>query len=283
MQDKTVVVTGCSSGIGLAAARYLHTHGWKVAPTARKDADLDRLHKEGYRPVHLDVAMPGSVDQASSEILELFNGTVGAVVNNAGMGQPGAIEDLSREALRYQFEVNVLGLQDLTNRFIPTFRRQGYGRIVNISSVLGLVSLPFMGAYSATKFALEALSDALRMELHGSGITVSLVEPGPIRTRFGENAVTYGKKYLNFESSRFSHGYKRHMHSEPPGKGRDEDRFTLGPETVAQKIYHALSSSRPYRRYPVTVPAYIGMFIRRAAPAALIDHIMYKHQVNRHR
>ncbi len=156
----------------------------QVVPTARKAEDLQRLRENGFEPVELDVADSDSVQRAADEVLRRVDGRLGALVNNAGFGQPGAMEDISRDVLRYQFEVNVFGMQELTNRCIPVFRQQGRGRIVNISSVVGRVSLPFLGSYSATKFAMEAISDALRMELRDAGIAVSLVEPGPIATSF---------------------------------------------------------------------------------------------------
>ena len=168
---KNVLVTGCSSGIGLATARVLRGRGWNVIPTARKREDLDALRADGFTPVELDVADAESVKRAAARALEIFGGRIGGVVNNAGFGQAGAVEDLSREVLRYQFEVNFFGAHDLTNRFIPIFRKQGWGRIVNISSVLGRVVIPFYGSYCATKFAMEALSDALRVELCDSGVS----------------------------------------------------------------------------------------------------------------
>ena len=184
---KTVLVTGCSSGIGLATARLLRDRGWQVAPTARKTADLDMLRAEGFDPIALDVTDSASIADAASAVLARFGGQLGAIVNNAGFGLTSAIEDAPRAMLRDVFEVNVFGLQELTARFIPLFRKQGYGRIVNVSSVLGELSLPFAGVYSASKFAVEALSDALRRELFDSGIAVSVVQPGPIETRFSEN------------------------------------------------------------------------------------------------
>jgi len=274
------MVTGCSSGIGYVTAKELRKAGWFVVPTARKEKDLEHLRSEGFSPVFLDIADGASVEQAFDECLKIMDNKVGAVVNNAGFGQPGAMEDISRAALEQQFAVNVIGLQDLTNRFVPIFRKQGFGRIVQISSVLGRLSLPFLGAYSATKFAVEAMADAMRIELSDSGITISLIEPGPIRTRFGANSVASGRKELDFEKGKFGQGYEKHM----PEDWEDEykDSFTLEPEAVAEKIRHALESSHPKIRYPITVPAYVGSFMSHFAPAWLIDHILYKRQFHRY-
>ncbi len=273
VHPRSALVTGCSSGIGLATARGLRARGWTVYPTARRDDDLARLRADGFEPIRLDLADSSSVLAAAAEALRLGNGALGAVVNNAGFGQPGALEDLSREALRRQFEVNVFGLQELTNRLLPAFRRQGGGRVVNVSSVLGRLSLPFMGAYSASKFALEALSDALRVELTGTGIAVAIVEPGPIATAFHENASRAGQTHLAGVDSRFAEDYRLQLAAR--GERRTlSDRFRLGPEAVAHAIAHALESSRPRARYPVTVVAHWGALMARVAPVALMDAVM---------
>ncbi len=273
VQARTALVTGCSSGIGLATAQVLRAAGWQVFPTARKPADLEQLRTAGFTPVALDVAEAESVRVAAAEVLALCGGQLGALVNNAGYGQPGALEDLSRTALREQFETNIVGLQDLTNQFIPLFRRQGWGRIVNVSSVVGRLPLPLMGAYSASKFALEALSDCLRLELRGSGVAVSIIEPGPIDTEFRTNASAAGWKHLaDLKASHFAGYYRRN--AEQPDRPKARDRYALPPEAVAAKILHALASSHPRTRYPVTLVAWAGGFLRRVAPDALVDRLL---------
>lgn len=276
VDNKTVFVTGCSSGIGLATAEMLRENGWTVFPTARKSADLESLREAGFDAVELDVASSESVESAVAIVLEKTGGQLGAVVNNAGFGMPGAIEDLTRDAMRYQFEVNLFGLQELTNRLIPVFRKQGYGRIVNVSSVVGRLSLPFMGIYSASKFALEAVSDALRVELSLDGIGVSLVEPGPIQTSFSTNCAGQGEQKLDTAGSQFGAAYKQYFAKRHNG-GMSEDRFRLPPEAVAEKIFHALESPRPKIRYCVTIPAYLGSWAARFVPAGLIDRLMIGH------
>lgn len=276
LENRTVLVTGCSSGIGRATVELLRAKGWAVFPTARKAEDLALLREAGFDAVELDVASSESVAAVVETVLRKTGGKLGAVVNNAGFGMPGAIEDLTRDAMRYQFEVNLFGLQELTNRLIPVFREQGYGRIVNVSSVVGKLSLPFMGIYSASKFALEAVSDALRVELSQDGIGVSLVEPGPIQTSFSTNCAGQGEAKLDTVGSKFGGAYKQYFAKRRNG-GMSEDRFRLPPEAVANKILHALESPRPKIRYCVTLPAYFGSWAARFVPAAVIDHVMVGH------
>lgn len=272
--SKSALVTGCSTGIGAAAAQLLRDRGWTVHPTARKPEDLERLRADGFDPICLDVADSASVQAAADEALERMGGRPGALVNNAGYGQPGALEDLSRDAMRAQFEVNVFGMQELTNRFIPHFREQGAGRIVNVSSVVGRISLPFLGIYSATKFAMEAMSDALRVELCDSGIAVSLVEPGPIITHFRQTCVTKADDHLEHDESAFRALYANEIERRRKQPVDKKKPFAKPPEAVATAILHALDSRRPKRRYCITVPAYAGAILRRVAPDALIDGVL---------
>ena len=272
---KNVLVTGCSSGIGRATAELLRNAGWTVFPTARKTADLDALKKAGFTAIELDINSSESIDRAIKHLLQETDGTLQALVNNAGFGMPGAIEDLTRDAMRAQFETNLFGLQELTNKLIPTLRKNKSGRIVNVSSVVGRLSLPFMGIYSASKFALEGLSDALRIELSQDHIRVSLIEPGPIQTQFSTNCATQGEEQLPIEKSRFKTAYKNYFKQRRNG-GTSNDRFRLPPEAVAKKILHAIESPRPKIRYCVTVPAYLGDWAARFVPRTLLDHLMIR-------
>src|SRR5579863_6839078 len=179
MVSRSVLITGCSSGIGLAAAGLMKVRGWRVVASARKTEDVARLRSAGFDAVQLDVADPDSIGQALTEACALV-GELDALVNNAGIAIPGAVEDLTRENLQRQFDVNFFGTLDLTRRVLPGMRGRGHGRIVIIGSILGRVAMPWRGAYSASKFALEGATDTLRLELHGSGISVSLVDPGQI-------------------------------------------------------------------------------------------------------
>jgi NAD(P)-dependent dehydrogenase (short-subunit alcohol dehydrogenase family) len=270
---KSVLVTGCSSGIGRATALLLRESGWHVRPTARSERDLEVLKEEGFTPLALDLADPDSVARAAAETLELFEGSIGALVNNAGFAQFGAVEDVGRADLRRQFEVNLFGMQQLTNHFVPLFRKQGWGRIVNISSVYGRVTAPMVGAYCASKYAMEALSDALRMELRGSGVALSLIEPGAIRTDFRRNAAEQAERSLDLQAAEFKTRYSRIIKRKEDHPDRPR-RFSLPPEAVAKKIRHALESRRPKARYCVTIPAHIAAFLRRAAPTSLLDRIL---------
>ena len=279
VQKRSALVTGCSSGIGLATARLLRDRGWQVVPTARKDEDLDRLRTDGFEPVRLDVGDAASVAEAAGRALELMGGAIGGLVNNAGFAQPGALEDVGRDALRLQFEVNVFGAMDLARCVIPVMRRQGWGRIVNISSVLGRVAIPFNGSYCATKFALEALSDALRVELWASGIGVILVEPGPIVSRFRSNAAAQARSSLDLDRARYSAFYRREI-DRRIAQQKKPDFLTRQPEDVARKVLHALESRRPRRRYCVTLPAYAGALLSRFAPAAFLDWVNLRKRSN---
>lgn len=275
INPKTVLVTGCSSGIGLATARLLRERGWQVIPSARKPADLDMLRAEGFDPVALDVTDSASIADAADTVMKRFGGQLGAVVNNAGFGLAAAVEDAPRAMLRDVFEVNVFGLQELINRFIPLFRKQGYGRIVNVSSVLGELSLPFAGVYSASKFAVEALSDALRRELFDSGVAVSIIQPGPIETKFSENLAYRTERYPANPASPFAEFYKEAIATRKTGTAHHTaEAFSKPPEAVAEKILRCLESRRPPIRARVTVVAHFVTFVRRALPVALVDAVM---------
>ncbi len=274
VSEKVAVVTGASTGIGRATARMLKGRGWRVFPTARNRTDLDLLRGEGFQPVELDLSDPDSVEYAAKEVLELSQGVLGAVVNNAGYGQPGALEDLSRTALRKQFETNVLGTLDFTNRFIPVLRAQKSGRIVLVSSVVGRIVIPFLGAYSASKFALEAIGDGLRVELGPAGISVSLVEPGPIKTNFRKRVVSEAARGLEMRNSVFAKNYARELSEPERTYTRPTDIFQKPPEAVAQKIVHALESPYPHVRYPVTGVAWFGSFAARFLPARFKDWML---------
>lgn len=270
VESKTVLITGCSSGIGRATADLLRANGWVVAPTARTQEDLDLLRNDGFIPVPLDLADEASVKTAAEQTLDLFDGRLGALVNNAGFALAGAMEDIGREALRHQMEVNFIGVQDLTNRLIPRLRLQGWGRIVNVSSVYGRVAAPLVGSYCASKFALEAATDALRIELWSTGVGVSLIEPGAIITEFRNNAAEIAAEQLDPQSSRFGNAYDRKITRKKKRQPK-ADFFRKTPSAVAEKIQHALQSGHPRRRYGVTPAATLVALLRRFAPDALLD------------
>jgi NAD(P)-dependent dehydrogenase (short-subunit alcohol dehydrogenase family) len=270
MTDRSILITGCSSGIGLAAARVLRGRGWQVLATARRDGDLDRLKAEGFDPLPLELADPASIAACAEAALARTDGRLFALFNNAAYGQPGAVEDIRADVLRRQFEVNVIGTHDLTQRLLPTMRRAGRGRVVNCSSVLGLVAAPWRGAYCASKFALEGLSDALRLELKGSGVHVSLIEPGPIRTRFIENAMAAAHANVDIAGSVHRETYARVIAGMERG---GKQLFKLEPEAVAAKLVHAVESARPKTRYYVTTPTYVAAYLKRLLPTRLMDRL----------
>lgn len=273
VQSRSVLVTGCSSGIGAATALLLRDAGWQIFPTARKPEDLEALRAQGFVPIALDVAEAASVERAVQELLGRTGGTLGALVNNAGFCQAGALEDVTRDALRAQFEANLFGLHQLTRALLPIFRRQGFGRIVNVSSVLGRISSPMLGAYCASKFALEGLSDALRIELWNSGIWIALVEPGAILSRFRQNAAEALDRTVDRSQSGFGDIYA-HEIERRRRQVKKPDWVTRPPEEVARKILHALESRRPRRRYRVTLPAHLAELAVRFIPQAWTDPLL---------
>jgi NAD(P)-dependent dehydrogenase (short-subunit alcohol dehydrogenase family) len=271
MSERSILITGCSSGIGLASAREMKARGWRVFATARKPEDIARLRDEvAVESLYLDYAEPESIEAAAEQVLQATGGKLTALFNNGGYGQPGAVEDLRPHVLRAQFEANVFGWHDLTARVIPAMRAQGQGRIVFCSSVLGLVAAPYRGAYCASKFAVEALADALRMELAATGIKVVLIEPGPIASRFLDHALEAYRRNVDLEASPHSEIYRARIVRLEEGGSQT---FKLGPEAVALKLVQALESRNPKRRYYVTLPAYAAALLRRVLPTRALDAI----------
>jgi NAD(P)-dependent dehydrogenase (short-subunit alcohol dehydrogenase family) len=270
----TILITGCSSGIGLAAAQILNERGWRVFATARKQEDVDMLPLHGLESLRLDLDDSDSIREAVEEVLARTGGKVDALFNNGAYGQPGAVEDLSRQAMREQFETNLFGCLELTNLVIPAMRRQGHGRIVMNSSLLGLAGFPYRGAYVASKFALEGLTDTLRMELAGTGISVSLIEPGPITSKFRENALKHFRRHIDMERSEHRDAYLGQIaRLEKPGPAAP---FTLPPKAVVNRLIHALESRRPRARYYVTLPTFLVGYARRLLPSWGMDRLLKK-------
>lgn len=272
--DRPVLITGCSSGIGLCVAHGLQARGYPVYASARREQDVQRLQAEGFEALQLDLDDSESIRNAVHELLQRTGGRVFGLFNNGAYGQPGAVEDLRRDVLRAQFETNLFGTLELTNLLIPVMRRQGYGRIVQNSSILGLIALPYRGAYNATKFALEGLTDTLRLELRGTGIHVSLVEPGPILSRFRENALLAFDRNIDTDSSVHTRTYAGLV--DRLRKEGAAAPFTLGPEAVLEKVVHALESPRPKVRYYVTFPTYLFATLRRLLPHRLLDRVLLR-------
>jgi NAD(P)-dependent dehydrogenase (short-subunit alcohol dehydrogenase family) len=274
MPKKSILITGCSSGIGLCVAKGLKARGYRVFATARKESDVQQLGSDGLESLRLDLADSESITAAVDEILSRTNGTLDALFNNGAYGQPGAVEDLSSDVLRAQFETNLFGWHELTNQILPVMRRQGHGRIIQNSSVLGFVALRYRGAYNASKYALEGLSDTLRLELAGTDIHVSLVEPGPVSSRFRENAFRAYQKNIDPDSSVHRDKYLA-MEARLKTKGPAVP-FTLPPAAVLKKVIHALESRRPRARYYVTFPTYLFGFLKRVLSTRALDRLLNK-------
>lgn len=273
MNPRSILITGCSSGIGLASARGMKARGWRVFATARKAEDIRSLENEGFEALLLDYADPASVADCAGEVAKRGGGRLDALFNNGAYGQPGAVEDLSRAVLEAQFAANVFGWHQLTCAVLPLMRANGGGRIVQCSSVLGLVALKWRGAYNASKFAIEALSDTMRLELEGSNIFVSLIEPGPIASRFTEHALRAFESNIDHARSPYRAAYERQRAR--LGRG-GSNRYKLGPEAVFEKLVLAVESPRPRARYFVTRPTTYMAIARRLLPQRMLDRLLHK-------
>ena len=272
--QKTVLITGCSSGIGYDAAHFLTARGWRVFATCRQDSDCARLRDEGLDSFVLDYADPDSITTALAEVLQRSNGRLDALYNNGAFACPGATEDLPREGLRAVFETNFFGYHDLTRQVIPIMRAQGFGRIVNCSSVLGLVAMKWRGAYVASKFALEGLTDVLRIEMSDTPIKVILIEPGPITSKIRQNAIGPFEKWIDWRNSARAQQYET-LH-ERLYRDTGPDRFELPARAVSKKLAHALEAPNPKARYFVTTPTYLMNVARRILTTNALDWLLKK-------
>nr|WP_199741696.1 SDR family NAD(P)-dependent oxidoreductase [Legionella sp. km535] len=274
MPEKIIFITGCSSGIGYETVFALQKRGHRVIASCRKSEDVARLIEEGVEALLMDVSESSSITNAFSELLKLTSGRLDVLINNAGYGQAGALEDISRSVIRQQFETNVFGLLELTNLAVPVMRKQGSGRIINISSILGIISMPMRGAYNASKYAVEGLSDTLRLELKSSGIDVICIEPGPIDSRFRDNAVDRSLQHIDINNSFFKNQYEVMLTSYKQNKA--DSIFTKKPDAVIKKLIHAIEAKHPKPKYPVTFPAYLFIVLKRIFSTRLLDKIILK-------
>ncbi len=273
MNEKpSIIVTGCSSGIGAYCARALKSDGWRVFATVRRTEDLQALEADGIEAFIMDYTNPDSIADLIDQVFARTGGRLDALFNNGAYGQAGAVEDLPTDALRIQLETNVIGWHDLTRRVIPTMRAQGHGRIVQCSSILGIVPYKWRGAYNASKFALEGLSLTMRMELEGSGIEVSLIEPGPIASRFTANAVTHIERHIDLKGSVHAAEYEKQMRR-LRGEGKPATG-KLNPDAVYDVLKHALTAKKPRPHYIVTRPARQGALLKKLLPAGLFYRII---------
>jgi NAD(P)-dependent dehydrogenase (short-subunit alcohol dehydrogenase family) len=272
--NKTVVITGCSTGIGHCVALGLQQKGYRVFATARQKQDVAQLSALGLDSVQLDLADSASIQTAVADILNRSDGKIYALFNNGAYGQAGAVEDLNRDVLRAQFETNLFGWLELTNLILPVMRQQGYGRIIQNGSLLGFVCLRYRGAYNASKHALEGLSDTLRLELAGTHIYVSLIEPGPIESKFRQNSLQLFQKNINIDNSVHKTTYLRQI--QRLAKQGHAAPFTLPAEAVLAQVLRALESPKPKARYYVTFPSHLFAWLKRLLPTSWLDYILLR-------
>ena len=271
-EKKSVLITGCSSGIGECVAHGLHQRGYRVFASVRNPGDRAAVDAAGIECLVLDYCDSASIKLAVEQVLDKTDGHLYALFNNGAYGQPGACEDLSREAIRQQFETNVFGWMELTNLVIPVMRAQGYGRIIQNSSILGFTAMSMRGAYNASKFAIEGFSDTMRLELAGTNIHVSLIEPGPIESEFRANAYRAFQQHIVIDNSVHRDRYKK-MIERFEASGNVQP-FTLPPEAVLKRVVHALESKRPKIRYPVTFPTYLFAWLKRVMSDRMMDRVL---------
>lgn len=271
---KSILITGCSTGIGLDAAQTLSARGYQVFACARKTEDVKALQAQGLNAFKLDLTDINSMQITLSAILKETGGTLDYLFNNGAYGQPGALEDLPTQALREQFETNLFGWHELTRLVIPIMREQGGGRIIQCSSILGFVCMPYRGAYNASKYALEGLTDTLRMEVASANIQVILLEPGPIESAFRKNALAAFKKNIDAQQSVHYKEYKKQ--EARLASGKTSTAFTLKADAVTKALIHALESKHPKVRYRITTPTKVFAFLKRVLPSRLLDKLLKK-------
>lgn len=276
MDKKSILITGSSEGgIGYVAAQMLQSRGYRVFATARKTSDVEKLEAEGFESCLLDLTQPETVESALRWVLERTGGTLYALFNNGGYGQPGALEDIPTNVMKEQFETNFFGWHELVRQVVPIMRKQGYGRIIQHSSILGLISLKFRGPYNASKYAVEGYTDTLRLELSGSNIYATVLDTGPVTSRFRVNAQRAFEENVDQENSAFKEVYARSMKKRFENPNR-KDPFQLEPEAVVKKLIHALESKQPKPRYFVTFPSYFLSSVKRIVPTGFLDRLLIK-------
>ena len=269
---KSVLITGCSTGIGLCIALGLQKKGYRVFPTVRSTNDLKNLQDLGFEALQLDLSSSESIKAAVFKLFEKTD-SLYALINNGAYGQAGALEDISREAMDKQFQTNVFGWHELTNLILPKMRNLDSGRMIYISSVLGFVAMPFRGPYIASKFAIEGLVATLRLELRNTNIKFSVIQPGPIESKFRQNAYKAFKENVDSSNSHYLDQYQLMIKRLKSGKNV---KFTLPPEAVLKSALHALESSSPKNYYRVTFPTKLFAFLGNILPSKLMDNILNK-------
>ncbi len=271
MSKHSILITGCSSGIGEHAAHTLHQRGWRVFATCRYQNDCDALSEQGLESFVLDYDSSESIEDAVAKVHELTDGKLDALFNNGAFAIPGRVEDLPRDALRSIFETNLFGQFELINAVLPKMRQHDHGRIINNSSVLGFAAQPFRGAYNSTKFAMEGLTDTLRLELHDTNIKIVLIEPGPIGTKIRENSIPHFERWIDWKKSAAREQYEEQLIPRLYTPATKKDRFELDCSAVTEKLIHALENAKPKPRYYITTPTHVAGFLKRVLSTRLLD------------
>ena len=271
---QNILITGCSSGIGLETALTLKKNGIKVYASARKDKDVEMLKDLGFETFKIDVRNKDEIKYALETILK-NDLKLDAVFNNAGFGQPGAVEDLSVKVLKKQFNTNFFGLHEVTIQTMKIFRAQGYGKIIQHSSVLGIISLKFRGAYNASKYAIEGINDTLRQEVLGSQIYISTINTGPVTSKFRENALKKFNKNITVEGSFWEETYKKELKARLETT-EDKAPFNLPASSVANTVLKIMNTKKPKPRYYVTTATHLLGFFKRILPTSLLDRLLNK-------
>ena len=274
MTQKSILITGCSSGIGFDAAVTLQARGWRVFATCRSQNDCDELVSRGLESFVLDYASSDSIRGAVKQTLDLTDGHLDALFNNGAFGIPGRVEDLPRDALRANFETNLFGQFELINQILPVMRKQDEGRVINNSSVLGFAALPFRGSYNSTKFAMEGLTDTLRLEMHDTSVKIILIEPGPIGTKIREKSIPHFEQWIDWKASPARDQYEEQFLPRLYNRDGKKDRFELPCSAVTDKLIHALEHPRPKPRYYVTTPTYVAGTLKRLLSTRWLDAVL---------
>lgn len=269
---QSVLITGCSSGIGFCLAQGLKQAGYRVFATARNPQDVENLRQLGFEAFQLDLKSSESIKQAVQAIHAQVDCLYG-LIHNGAYGQVGALEDISREALEAQFQANVFGWHELTNLVLPSMKQNNTGRIIYLSSVLGFVAMPFRGPYNASKFAIEGLVDTLRLELASTNIQLSLIQPGPIESKFRENAYKAFQANVDMRNSAYQANYQQMIKRLKSDKLAD---YTLPPESILKCTLHALTAKKAKIHYWVTFPTKLLALLKRILPSRIMDKILFK-------
>ena len=271
---QNILITGCSSGIGLQTALTLKENNYKVYASARKEEDVEMLRNLGFETFKIDVRNKEEITQALETIIK-NDIKLDVVFNNAGYGQPGAVEDLSVDTLKEQFDTNFFGLHEVTLQAMKIFRAQGFGKIIQHSSVLGIISLKYRGAYNASKYAIEGITDTLRQEVLGSNIFISTINTGPVTSKFRENALIKFNKNIQIEGSFFEEVYKKELKVRLESNDNNAP-FNLPATSVANVVLKIMQTQKPKPRYYVTKATYILGFLKRVLSTSLMDKLLNK-------